>query len=285
MASIHYCGGVVVMKTDSPIKPSDRIIKVNEVDDTFWGHRKDTYVFREVEYVLTAQKYILPKEVSHYQVALDSVGYVIDTRGNITRDLSQAFVFKVEMIVCIQEFEKHESNQFCWAGEHNQINFCKNGLAVSSYPKDKAQQWLDNHPLPRKGISKMTRGNVYSRFNGRCAYCGCEIELSEMQVDHFIPYMGLGGEDTLDNYYPACQVCNRVKSNRTIDGFKNAIRHCGEIHRKRKKPIMADSDKIAIKYDLTQEDHEIVLFFEKYNDMQKVNVGKITEALNNEGQK
>lgn len=270
------------MKADSLIKPTDRVLKVNETDETFWGHRKDTYVFREVEYVLTALKYILPKEISNYQVELDSVGYVIDNHGNITRDLSQAFVFKVEMIVCIQEFEKHETNQFCFAGEHNQINFCKNGLAVSSYQKDKAQQWLDNHPLPRKGISKMTRGNVYSRFNGRCAYCGCEIELKEMQVDHFIPHMGLGGEDNLDNYYPACQVCNRVKSNLSIEGFKKSIRNCGRIHRNRKKPIMADSDKIAIKYGLTKEDHEIELFYEKYNNTQKVDVDKIAEVLNNE---
>ena len=269
------------MKADSLIKPTDRVLKVNE-GDSYWGHKKDTYVLRGVEFVLTAQKYVPPKTLDQYPVNIDTVGYVIDKHGNITRDLSQAFTFEIDLIVCIQEFENRETHTFKYAGEHSQINFCKNGLCISAYEKEKTQQWLDNHPLPRKGISKMTRGNVYSRFSGRCAYCGCEIELSEMQVDHFIPYMGLGGEDTLDNYYPACQVCNRVKSNRTIDGFKNAIRHCGEIHRKRKKPIMADSDKIAIKYGLTQEDHEIKLFFEEYNKNKKVDVKAIAEVLNNE---
>ena len=140
-------------------------------------------------------------------------------------------------------------------------------------PLKDAQKWLYDHPLPRKNISKMTRGNVYAKYNGHCAYCGCELSLGEMKVDHHIAYQGQGGENSLENYYPSCDVCNRVKSNRTIEQFKKAIQHCGEIHRKRKHPIMADSDKIAIKYGLTTEDHEIVFFYETYNP--KVDVKKI----------
>lgn len=60
-----------------------------------------------------------------------------------------------------------------------------------------------------------------------------------------------------------CEYCNRIKSASTIDEFRNSIRHCGNVHRKRKKPAMYDSDQIAIKYGLTTEDHEITFYFEK----------------------
>lgn len=34
----------------------------------------------------------------------------------------------------------------------------------------------------RKHISKSTRLKVYEKYNGHCAYCGCELALKEMQV-------------------------------------------------------------------------------------------------------
>ena len=37
----------------------------------------------------------------------------------------------------------------------------------------------------RKAISKKDRKLVYEMYNGHCAYCGCELELKKMQVDHF----------------------------------------------------------------------------------------------------
>ena len=176
-----------------------------------------------------------------------------------------------QLITTQQLIPERDSRDYSeWQGRYmSQITFYRNGLYVKAIKYDDAQKWLDQHPLPRKSISRLTRLNVFAKYNGRCSYCGCELEITEMQVDHFIPHMNRGGEDSLDNYYPACEVCNRVKSDRTIEGFKNAIRHCGEIHRKRKTPIMADSDKIAMKYELTKEDHEIKFFYEKYDEEPK----------------
>lgn len=121
-------------------------------------------------------------------------------------------------------------------------------------------------PKSRKGISKAMRLQVYNKFNGHCAYCGCEITQKEMQVDHLIPH-SKNGADTLENYMPSCVVCNRVKSTCTIENFKREIRHCGRVHRKRKKPVMYDSDKIAIKYDIVTEDKKITLYFEKKEEI------------------
>ena len=263
------------------MKP-EKILKESTFEDYDGTIAKRKLVIKDVEYVLTAQKYVIPKDPKQWGQQpryWDSVGYLIDNQGNLTRDVSSAFVFTHEAIVCVDEREDKRISQHEWdfIRDKCHIEFSKNGLFITCRKLSEAQSFLDDHPFPRKNISPLVRGNVWAKYNGRCAYCGCDIELEEMQVDHFKAHMGGGGDDSLDNYYPACEVCNRVKSNSSIDGFKERIRHCGEIHRNRKKPIMADSDKIAIKYDLTKEDHEIKFFYETYNP--KIDVKKIKEVL------
>ena len=39
----------------------------------------------------------------------------------------------------------------------------------------------------RKPISKAMRQQVYDKYHGHCAYCGREITMKEMQVDHIVP--------------------------------------------------------------------------------------------------
>ena len=257
------------------------IIFQGEEKDSWCGRRKRTVYYCKNKYVLTALKYAKFKELFQSLHVDYSVGWLIDTEGNLTRDLSKAFVFECNSIMDKHEYLEHpEYNRIYEMGDSKpRIAFYKNGLYIDVILLEKAQDWLNGHPLPRKGISKMTRLNVYAKYNGRCAYCGCDIELNEMQVDHHIAHMGEGGEDTLENYYPACDVCNRVKSNSTLDGFKNSIKHCGEIHRNRKKSIMADSDKIAIKYGLTENDHKITFFFEEYDKTPKVNVENVKKIF------
>ena len=36
-------------------------------------------------------------------------------------------------------------------------------------------------------INKKTRELVYKKYDGHCAYCGKEIEIKDMQVDHMYP--------------------------------------------------------------------------------------------------
>ena len=36
----------------------------------------------------------------------------------------------------------------------------------------------------RKKLTNKQRMAVYNKFDGHCAYCGCEIDISDMQVDH-----------------------------------------------------------------------------------------------------
>lgn len=74
----------------------------------------------------------------------------------------------------------------------------------------------------RKSIPKKIREMVYKKYDGHCAYCGQKISLSEMQVDHFIPFYK-DGEETIDNYMPACRQCNYYKATFTLEGFRDNL--------------------------------------------------------------
>lgn len=82
----------------------------------------------------------------------------------------------------------------------------------------------------RKHIPAKVRQQVYERCGGHCAYCGCEITMKQMQVDHFIPlelrhFADIIGADadTIDNFLPACRSCNNYKSWLTPERFRLAV--------------------------------------------------------------
>ena len=93
----------------------------------------------------------------------------------------------------------------------------------------------------RQKITKATRQLVYDKYNGHCAYCGKEITLKDMQVDHAIPIMWYvygtkeqrksigqmmsdGAMDSLENYMPSCRSCNYYKGMNDIEGFRTKIK-------------------------------------------------------------
>ena len=74
----------------------------------------------------------------------------------------------------------------------------------------------------RKALSKEMRAQVYAMYGGRCAYCGREIDITEMQVDH-VQAVYLGGEDEMANYRPACRQCNFYKSTMSVEGLREQL--------------------------------------------------------------
>jgi hypothetical protein len=63
-------------------------------------------------------------------------------------------------------------------------------------------------------------GLIYSKTNGKCAYCECPIEpFGNWQVDHVVP-LCQGGTDELSNLVPSCPTCNCLKSGRTPEQWK-----------------------------------------------------------------
>lgn len=77
--------------------------------------------------------------------------------------------------------------------------------------------------MNRRKLTKEQRQQIYDMFNGHCAYCGCEITLSEMQVDHIVP-LRRGGKDEIENMYPSCRSCNHYKHTLTVEEFREYVR-------------------------------------------------------------
>lgn len=67
---------------------------------------------------------------------------------------------------------------------------------------------------------KIDRQKIWEKYGGRCAYCGKEIALKDMQIDHIIPKRN-GGEDSIDNLNPSCRLCNHYKRAESIETFRN----------------------------------------------------------------
>lgn len=112
----------------------------------------------------------------------------------------------------------------------------------------------------RKAIPKATRLKVYEKYNGHCAYCGCDLALKDMQVDHIQSVYWYNGANDIENYNPACRMCNFYKSTMTIEDFRKQL---GKILSRLEKVFIF---RLAKKYGLIREIKEPVIFyFEKEN--------------------
>jgi len=74
----------------------------------------------------------------------------------------------------------------------------------------------------RSRFKKPDRKKIYDKFHGHCAYCGAEITLEQMHVDHVHPLFR-GGADDETNMYPSCRRCNSWKSAWTLEEFRKEI--------------------------------------------------------------
>lgn len=79
----------------------------------------------------------------------------------------------------------------------------------------------------RKRITKADRLQVFNKYGGHCAYCGREMEIKEMQVDHMVP-LRAGGADEMWNYMPTCRRCNHYKRGNSLEGWRKMIERIPE---------------------------------------------------------
>lgn len=108
-------------------------------------------------------------------------------------------------------------------------------------------------------FSKKIRELVYNKFDGHCAYCGCKIELKDMQIDH-IKSKRNGGSDDIENLYPSCRACNFYKDTCSIEEFRGDFRLKGLIERLRKTFIF----RLAEKYGMVEtKEWDKKFYFEK----------------------
>lgn len=90
-------------------------------------------------------------------------------------------------------------------------------------------------------MNKKTRDLVKSKYNNKCAYCGCELQKG-WHIDHIEPIVrdfiynknkqrfktnGIcrnPENDNLQNYNPSCPSCNIQKNSYTLEQFRENIK-------------------------------------------------------------
>lgn len=71
-------------------------------------------------------------------------------------------------------------------------------------------------------FNSKTRAIVFSKYCGKCAYCGIDL-VKGWNVDHIKPRV-YGGTDDLDNLNPSCKDCNNYKCHTDLEGYRNQLR-------------------------------------------------------------
>ena len=111
-------------------------------------------------------------------------------------------------------------------------------------------------------IMKINRQEIYNKYQGHCAYCGIDLDLCNMQIDHIRPQAsGDPSIHNIDNYNPACPICNGWKHCDNLESFRRSIeqqvRKCRDYSR---------NFRMAERYGLvTANEKEVVFYFEKEN--------------------
>lgn len=107
----------------------------------------------------------------------------------------------------------------------------------------------------RKRLTKAERQAIYDKMEGHCAYCGCEISLQTMQVDHITP-LRKGGADTMDNMWPACRSCNHYKHTLMVEQFRQ------EISKAPNRLMRYDTTyRLAVRFGLLELNRKPVTFY------------------------
>lgn len=109
--------------------------------------------------------------------------------------------------------------------------------------------------VSRKQIPKKIREQVYQKYNGHCAYCGCELDYKDMQVDHIESVYKNGENNDIDNLMPSCRMCNFYKGISDIDYFRKRLE---TLHERLQKPFIYC---LALKYGLIEENRKKIKFY------------------------
>jgi hypothetical protein len=113
---------------------------------------------------------------------------------------------------------------------------------------------------------KPSRAYILSKLNGRCAYCGIELN-GKFQVDHLEPQKPWKkhpeGFDVNhpNNLYAACASCNNYKSSYPLEFWRKMLTELVTVQLKRNSQY-----KIALQYWLVTETIKpVVFYFETLN--------------------
>lgn len=114
-------------------------------------------------------------------------------------------------------------------------------------------------------IPKKIREEVYHKYGGQCAYCGCDLP-NRWHVDHIEPILrGVSwhkGDNSIENLNPACPSCNISKGGLKLEAWREWIQnHVTSLNRD------VNIYKIAKRYGLvTETGARVKFYFERGED-------------------
>jgi 5-methylcytosine-specific restriction endonuclease McrA len=122
-----------------------------------------------------------------------------------------------------------------------------------------------------KDITKSKKEIVYNKYNGRCAYCGIEINYNNFNIDHINPIRrdikgkdrlnGIYGNNNIHNLNPSCVSCNCSKWSYSLEEWRNIISN------KYNKLIEKEpSFHLLIRFNIVKiNKKEVKFYFETHN--------------------
>ena len=117
-------------------------------------------------------------------------------------------------------------------------------------------------------MRRQDRLKVYEKYYGHCAYCGDEITIKQMQVDHLIPIWRdvpdlslermnvIRGEDNFSNWMPSCRYCNNYKHSHDLETFRSEL--FMQLERANKT---SSNYRMAKRYKQVIETPKIIIFY------------------------
>lgn len=115
-------------------------------------------------------------------------------------------------------------------------------------------------------LTKQQRQELHDKYDGQCAYCGCELKKG-WHADHIEPVVKLGGvmdypeRDNLENMNPSCPSCNIQKHSYSLENFRlNIENHINALN------LYNTTYKVAKRFGLINETgRKVTFYFEWYN--------------------
>lgn len=132
-------------------------------------------------------------------------------------------------------------------------------------------------------MANVNRQLIYAKYNGKCAYCGCELQKG-WHIDHIqairrndsdedIERMNKirttpleRGTNSIENYNPACRQCNIWKSTYDIEQFRKEVSE-----QVKRLNDYSPNYRNAKRYGLIIETNiEVKFYFERYAIKEKL---------------
>lgn len=116
-----------------------------------------------------------------------------------------------------------------------------------------------------KAIPKKIRMALHEKYNHKCAYCGCDLEYKDVQIDHIKSVYAntdikrvMTDEEMYseDNLLPTCRQCNFYKSSMDLEKFRENLTNT--LMKNLQKTFQY---RLALKYGLIEEHIEPVKFY------------------------